>query len=283
MKLSPTVKGVSSFKVHEGSSVLFWKDAWQSEILSEAFPRAFSYTNNEDMFVRDFLTVVANPHETFQLPLSSQAYDEFMQMSQLISDTHLEENGKDIWTYIWVAIAFKAKNYYDCCFRNIEVHAAYKWLWRSKSIPKHKVFGWFLLTVRLNTRNMLKRRHYNIGSNLNCLLCGFHVEETVKHLFFHCTFSVECWDIVGIHWSTQQHMLKLLEEAKQAWDRPMFMDVFLVAAWSLWKERNNHYFQHIMPSISSWKQRFKSDFANLKYKGYEDIKEYIAAYLTALV
>lgn len=62
-------------------------------------------------------------------------------------------------------------------------HEAFKWLWKSKSIPKIKVFGWFLLSDRLNTRNMLKRRHYNIGSNLDCLLCETHVEETVEHLF----------------------------------------------------------------------------------------------------
>uniref|UniRef100_A0A453EW12 Reverse transcriptase zinc-binding domain-containing protein n=1 Tax=Aegilops tauschii subsp. strangulata TaxID=200361 RepID=A0A453EW12_AEGTS len=67
---------------------------------------------------------------------------------------------------------------------------------------------------RLNTRNMLKRRHYNIGSNLDCLLCGLHVEETVEHLFFHCTFSKECWWRLNICWATVGNRLDLVEQLK---------------------------------------------------------------------
>lgn len=228
------------------------------------------------------MATAASPHETFHLPLSPQAHDELTQMHQVISDTDLSEDGNDTWSYIWGATTFKAKNYYEFCFRNIEVHAAYNWLWSSKSIPKHKVFGWLLMSDRLNTRNMLKRRHYNIGSNLDYLLCGSHTEETVEHLFFHCTFSTECWSIVDIQWSTHNHRLKLLEEAKETWTRPMFMDVFLVAAWSLWKERNNQYFRKIVPTVLSWKQRFKSDFRNLRYRTSEDNKEFIPAFLAEL-
>uniref|UniRef100_A0A453S4U1 Reverse transcriptase zinc-binding domain-containing protein n=1 Tax=Aegilops tauschii subsp. strangulata TaxID=200361 RepID=A0A453S4U1_AEGTS len=68
---------------------------------------------------------------------------------------------------------------------------------------------------RLNTRNMLKRRHYNIGTNLDCLLCGQHIEEIVEHLFFHCTFSQPCWRILNITWSDHEHRLQLLERLKE--------------------------------------------------------------------
>lgn len=62
---------------------------------------------------------------------------------------------------------------------------------------KIKVFLWLLLADRLNTRDMLHRRHYNIGSDLNCLLCG-GARETVEHLFFDCPFSVSCWNKLQI-------------------------------------------------------------------------------------
>uniref|UniRef100_A0A453HWP6 Reverse transcriptase zinc-binding domain-containing protein n=1 Tax=Aegilops tauschii subsp. strangulata TaxID=200361 RepID=A0A453HWP6_AEGTS len=67
---------------------------------------------------------------------------------------------------------------------------------------------------RLNTRNMLKRRHYNIGTNLDCLLCELHIEETVEHLFFHCTFSKECWCLLNISWATQGDRFTLVENLK---------------------------------------------------------------------
>uniref|UniRef100_A0A453QNL8 Reverse transcriptase zinc-binding domain-containing protein n=1 Tax=Aegilops tauschii subsp. strangulata TaxID=200361 RepID=A0A453QNL8_AEGTS len=72
---------------------------------------------------------------------------------------------------------------------------------------------------RLNTRNMLNRRHYNIGSNLDCLLCGHRIEETVEHLFFHCVFSQECWRVLGFHWSTHNHRLQLISHQKNQYPR----------------------------------------------------------------
>lgn len=128
------------------------------------------------------------------------------------------------------ATIYKAKDYYAFYFRNVHAHEAFKWLWKSKSIPKIKVFEWLLLSDRLNTRNMLKRRHCNIGNNLDCLLSANHTEETVEHLFFHCSFSAECWQKLGICWAAQGDRLQLIEQAKTAWRRPMFMDIFLVAA-----------------------------------------------------
>ena len=52
-----------------------WKDLWLDEVLTESHPRAFSYTKNEDISVRDFLGSTSL-NETFHLPLSMQAYNE---------------------------------------------------------------------------------------------------------------------------------------------------------------------------------------------------------------
>lgn len=34
------------------------------------------------------------------------------------------------------ATIYKAKDYYAFYFRNVHAHEAFKWLWKSKSIPK---------------------------------------------------------------------------------------------------------------------------------------------------
>lgn len=133
-------------------------------------------------------------------------------------------------------------------------------------MPKLRVFGWFLLSDRLNTRNMLKRRHYNIGDNTDCLLCGDKVEETVEHLFFHCRFSQVCWRMLQIQWGTSGHRLDLIQQQKERWRHKMFMEVFLVSSWSLWKERNNHHFRNITPTVASWRDRFKLDLSNLRFR-----------------
>lgn len=53
----------------------------------------------------------------------------------------------------------------------------------------------------------------------------------------------------------------------------MFMEIFLQASWSIWKERNNKYFRGINPKYQSWLAIFKGDFALLQHKVQEDKKD----------
>ena len=99
-----------------------------------------------------------------------------------------------------------------------------------------------------------------------CLLCHQPPEEIVEHLFFHCTFSKECWRCLEISWAAVGDRLDLVRQLKERHPRKMIMEIFLVAAWSLWKERNNNHFRHIAPSVTSWWAQFKTDFCNIQYR-----------------
>ena len=148
---------------------------------------------------------------------------------------------------------------------------------------KIKVFGWLLLSDRLNTRNMLKRRHYNIGDNHGCILCGSTEEETIEHMIFTCHFSVTCWDTLNIHWTTNGDRLNWINDAKTAWNNPMFMEIFLYASWSLWKERNNKHFRRINPPLGSWARRFTEDFSLLRHRAKEKHKPFISSFAHSFV
>lgn len=65
---------------------------------------------------------------------------------------------------------------------------------------KIKVFAWLLDADRINTKNMLRRRHWNVADGVNCVLCDDAVEEIVEHLFFDCPFSAGCWNSIDMHW-----------------------------------------------------------------------------------
>ena len=148
---------------------------------------------------------------------------------------------------------------------------------------KIKVFGRLLLVDRLNTRNMLKRRHYNIGEDHGCLLSGSTEEETLNHLFFYYPFSTHCWNATHISWTTGVTTYQRISEAKLAWKRPLFMETFLLAAWSLWKERNNKHFRKIVPSKESWLRRFKEDFSLLTHRVKGKHKPFIPSILATIV
>ena len=131
---------------------------------------------------------------------------------------------------------------------------------------------------------MLRRRKYNINSTFECAMCDTHTEETGEHLFFHCKFSRQCWEKVGIAVSDCITMdrLQLISHARGLWKEKMFMEIFSTAAWNIWKERNNYYFNGIPPDCNSWKSRFKEDFALLVLRTKEDKHSFIKNFVGRL-
>jgi hypothetical protein len=112
-----------------------------------------------------------------------------------------------------------------------------------------KLFSWLILMDKLNTRNMLRRRQYILDSGYNCLMCHTPPAETIEHLLFHCPFSQACWATLNITWQQHGRRLQIVEQAKLQWTRPMFMEVFIVGAWSIWKKRNKLLFNNITPDL----------------------------------
>jgi hypothetical protein len=95
---------------------------------------------------------------------------------------------------------------------------------------KLKLFMWFLLADRLNTRNMLKRRHFNINDGFNCVLCDSGAEETIDHLIFLCPFSVSCWIKVGISWNLNHSRIEAMQAARRTFYRDLFFELVGIVA-----------------------------------------------------
>ena len=48
----------------------------------------------------------------------------------------------------------------------------------------------------------------------DCVLCNEPFEEMVEHLFLHCSFARDCWNLVGIQVPTAAQPLEILESFK---------------------------------------------------------------------
>jgi hypothetical protein len=278
-KLMPIFRGITHCQIGDGRSVLFWKDQWLDSINSDSFPRAFSFTLDEDISVHDFLRA-SSLSDSFWLPLSPQAMDEVRTLQMDTAHIDLSDE-KDTWTYPW-GNNFTSRQFYAFCFKDIQVHAAFQWLWKSKCTPRIKFFAWLALCDRLNTRNMLKRRKFTLRSGYSCLMCDNPPEETIEHLLFHCPFSTSCWDCLDATWIQQGDRLHIIDHGRRTWKKPMYMEIFMIGAWNIWKERNQFFFEGIAPSVTSWKARFKNDFKLLTHRTKEKHHSFILGIVSNL-
>ena len=110
---------------------------------------------------------------------------------------------------------------------------------------------------RLNVRNILRRKKFKLeGNNYNCVLCSQDREETTFHLFFACTFSKECWKHLNINWNFCLDFHTMMLSARRQYPTPFFMEIFMLGAWLIWKQRNNYIFNSCPPTFQSWKVGF---------------------------
>jgi hypothetical protein len=110
---------------------------------------------------------------------------------------------------------------------------------------------------RLNVRNTIRRKKHKLqGNDYSCVMCTTHCEEITFHLFFSCPFSRACWRHLGINWRFELDFHSMMEEARAQFHNKFFMDIFIIGAWLIWKQRNDWIFIRVRPSFQGWKLGF---------------------------
>jgi hypothetical protein len=116
--------------------------------------------------------------------MSRTAFNEMIHIQDLLNELPTpQQDDLDSWAFICGNVVYSSLKYYQFTFRNIQPENSILWIWKSKCMPKIKLFSWLLLNDKLNTRNMLKRRRKYLESGYNCVLCREGMEETREHLF----------------------------------------------------------------------------------------------------
>jgi hypothetical protein len=98
-----------------------------------------------------------------------------------------------------------------------------------------KVFAWLLVSDRINTRDMLMRRHLNVTNVFHCVLCPCQATEDWQHLFFHCNFSIRVWSYLQIEWESGSSFENIFMQARRKFNKPFFTEVVILAAWHISK------------------------------------------------
>jgi hypothetical protein len=93
-------------------------------------------------------------------------------------------------------------------------------------------------------------------------MCNMRVNETIEHLFFSCPLSIQCWNRIEVHWDLTLNIEDRIYQARQDNNLDFFLEMTLLAAWELWKLRNDKIFNRGNHSIARW----FSNFQNQCYK-----------------
>jgi hypothetical protein len=80
--------------------------------------------------------LVDGPQDLFHLPLSKEAYAQFIQLQTILQRLQLTDD-KDSWSFIWGSNLFSSTKVYKKFSGHNLVHPALKWLWHCSCQNKH--------------------------------------------------------------------------------------------------------------------------------------------------
>jgi hypothetical protein len=137
-------------------------------------------------------------------------------------------------------------------------------------MPKHNFFACLILHDRINTKDMLLRRRWNVTNNHDCVLCCSGQFEDWRHLFVNCMFSIRVWNYLHSPWHPGSTYESLLA-ARKSFKGPCFTEIGILACWTIWKQRNGWIFKGIRPTFRGWRASFVLEISMLKYRVKSDV------------
>ena len=89
-------------------------------------------------------------------------------------------------------------------------------------------------------------------------MCNTGADETIEHLFFTCPLARQCWTLINFNWNLSLNMEDRIKDAKHRNSQHFFTWTALIAAWELWKIRDDKIFGRHDVCINRWVTNFKS-------------------------
>jgi hypothetical protein len=273
-------KEMTNVDINNGKSVILWKDSWNSDIRQDIYPHLHSFAKNQKITIQKAVEVTnENIYDMFHLPLSTIAHDELHNLEHELLDLSITATD-DIWYFNWGS-NFSTKKVYKELIGNHSPPDCITSIWKTCNIPRHKFFAWLLLNGRLNTKEMMKHKHFYVEFS-DCILCETCPEETNMHLFFECTFSQSFWWALGIEWNVDLDLYQMMNDAKRRMSLEFFMEIMIIGCWSIWDQQNDAIFNGNSPNIQRCISKFRTTFTLTMHRAKPSLKEGMQSWIDTL-
>ena len=98
-------------------------------------------------------------NSVYALPLSAQAFEEHAQIGTLLEAVSDDPTALDMRKFAWNSTTYTSAKYYKFLFAQAPRDKAIDLIWASKCLPKLRIFLWLLHHDRLNTKDLMLRKH----------------------------------------------------------------------------------------------------------------------------
>ncbi|CAL1375573.1 unnamed protein product [Linum trigynum] len=246
----PILKQQVVWDIREGHNVQFWMDPWLAEgtILSEHI-----IGNGEGInwhaTVAEMVTIEGEwkwedlaPHLTQNLLALIAGTDPPRPgLGEDITAWGMEPDGKfKLRSAYSAAVEWLSDEEWETEEANNHHHWKRLWKWAGPNRIKH--FLWLVFHDRLMTNAQRKRR--KLTTDDTCPMCR-NGPETTEHIMRHCSGSIQVWHRLGIQETTLTCGLGFADWFDEHLKRDQEGLLFGVAAWYLWKRRNEKVFHNL--------------------------------------
>lgn len=218
-------------KPGNGNTISFWHEDWGLGILKHTLPTLYTYCRD------DTLTLANVWHEPELLSLFMGTIPEeeethLQQLNSQLRDITLNSGISDEAHWKWTSQAqFSVKSAYFTLMNRPRIGTHITRVWKLEAPPRFKVFGWLAMRNRILTIDNLKKKGMCIVNR--CVMCRQH-EETVKHLFHHCTTAKILHIMVAGHFNVTGLTLQDITDKAHT---KRHRSIALITCFIIWRER----------------------------------------------
>lgn len=100
----------------------------------------------------------------------------------------------------------------------------------------------------------------------SCVLCLQNTEETCQHLFLHCPFAIQCWQLIHVDIPLSIDFPEIADTFKNQLHSQFFMAAVILMCRAIWTVRNDLIFKGIQPSLSIARSLFQKEILLLMHR-----------------